>query len=117
LKKKQDPQAHQLDKYEQAIDDAVVYGKLRRPSASKQNKVRATAKATLQELKSARANIRMNENDLEAIRAMADGAGMPYQTLINHIIHLYVTGQLINTNEVKKMIDAGLFDRRKAGNG
>jgi len=54
---------------------------------------------------------------LEAIRLMAENAGMPYQTLINHIIHLYITGQLINAQEVKKMVDAGVFDRRKVSNG
>jgi pyruvate formate-lyase activating enzyme-like uncharacterized protein len=47
---------------------------------------------------------------------MADEGGMPYQTLINHIIHLYVTGQLINTQEVKKLVQAGVFDLRKASN-
>ena len=56
-----------------------------------------------------RANIRMNEDDLEAIRPMAGEAGMPYQTLINHIIHLYLIGQLINTQDVKRLVQAGGF--------
>ena len=81
-----------------------------------QKKVRTAAKVKVSELKSARANIRMSQDDLDAIHAMADQAGMPYQTLINHIIHLYVTGQLINSPEVKKMVDAGVFRQRKASN-
>jgi predicted DNA binding CopG/RHH family protein len=106
----------ELDAYEQSIEDALDFKKLKRPSAANQKKVRFAAKANLRELKSARANIRMREDDLEAICTMAEQAGMPYQTLINHIIHLYVTGQLINSQELKKMVDAGVFDKRKASN-
>ena len=106
----------ELDAYEQSIEDTLDYKKLKRPSAAKQTKVRVAAKAKLRELKSARANIRMRADDLEAICTMAEQSGMPYQTLINHIIHLYVTGQLINSQEVKKMVDAGIFGKRKASN-
>lgn len=35
---------------------------------------------------------RMQGDDLRGIREMAKAAGMPYQTLINSIIHRYVTG-------------------------
>jgi hypothetical protein len=51
----------------------------------------------------------MNEADLDAIRVMAENSGMPYQTLINHIIHLYITGQLIHAEEVRKLVKAGAF--------
>ena len=37
-------------------------------------------------------SIRMQGEDLRGIREMAKAAGMPYQTLINSIIHRYVTG-------------------------
>jgi len=46
---------------------------------------------------------------LEAIRVMAENSGIPYQTIINHIIHLYVTGQLIHAEEVRKLAKAGAF--------
>ena len=114
--KSQKLKKNELDAYEQSIEDAIDYKKLKRPSAAKQKKVRVAAKTKLRELKIARANIRMREDDLEAICIMAEQAGMPYQTLINHIIHLYVTGQLINSQEVKKMVDAGIFVKRKASN-
>lgn len=116
MSKNQKEKKVELDEYEQRIEDALDYKKLKRPSAVKQKEIRTAAQAKLRELKSARANIRMSDDDLEAIRAMAEQAGMPYQTLINHIIHLYVTGQLINSQEVKKMVDAGMFGRRKASN-
>jgi predicted DNA binding CopG/RHH family protein len=116
MKAKTKAKPNKLDVYEQSILDALDFKKLKRPTPSRQKKIHEAAKTTLRDLKSARANIRMNEEDLEAIRLMANEAGMPYQTLINHIIHLYVTGQLINAQEVKKLAHAGVFDRRKASN-
>ena len=37
-------------------------------------------------------SIRMQGEDLRGIRRIAKEAGMPYQTLINSIIHRYVNG-------------------------
>jgi predicted DNA binding CopG/RHH family protein len=116
MKNRAKQKAEKLDAYERSIFDVLDLKKLKRPSVTTRKKVQDAAKSTLHDLKSARANIRMNEEDLGALRQMAEDAGMPYQTLINHIIHLFVTGQLINTREVKKLVDAGAFDRRKAGN-
>ena len=39
--------------------------------------------------------IRMQLDDLNGIKKMAKAAGMPYQTLINSIIHRYVTGGIV----------------------
>ncbi len=40
-------------------------------------------------------SIRIRGEDLRGIREMAAAAGMPYQTLINSVIHRYVTGGLV----------------------
>jgi predicted DNA binding CopG/RHH family protein len=109
MKKKPKAPKSSLARYEQAIEDALDYKALRTPRAGLCRKIRTAAKATLRENKIARANIRMNEAVLEAIRVMAENSGMPYQTLINHIIHLYVTGQLIHAAEVRKLVKAGAF--------
>lgn len=113
MKNKTQPKKQKFDKYEQSIEEALNFDRLKIPSRSFAQHIRSAAKATLKENKMARANLRMNESDLEAIRVMAESSGMPYQTLINHIIHLYVTGQLIHAQEVKKLIDAGAFDRKQ----
>lgn len=39
--------------------------------------------------------IRMQHGDLKGIKEMAMAAGIPYQTLINSIIHRYVTGGIV----------------------
>jgi predicted DNA binding CopG/RHH family protein len=100
-----------LSSYEQAIEDQLDYKALKKPSKSFRQKIRSSARTTIKENKEARANIRMNEADLAALRELAENSGMPYQTLLNHIIHLYVTGQLIHAGEVKKLVKAGAFDR------
>jgi predicted DNA binding CopG/RHH family protein len=39
-------------------------------------------------------SIRLLENDIERIKAMAMNEGMPYQTYIAHILHKLTTGRL-----------------------
>ena len=111
MAKQYDPEKVQLNSYEQSIEDGIDYKKLKKPSAAQQEEIKAAAAETLRELKSARANIRMNESDMKTLRILADKAGMPYQTLISHILHLYVTDQFINVQEVKKMVEAGAFSK------
>ncbi|MDT8446931.1 MAG: CopG family antitoxin [bacterium] len=43
--------------------------------------------------KSAKVNLRLAPNDLEAIKAKAARAGLGYQTYISMILHKHVTGQ------------------------
>lgn len=45
--------------------------------------------------KNKRVNIRMSENDLEAIQIRAIEEGIPYQTFIGSIIHKFITGRLV----------------------
>ncbi len=39
-------------------------------------------------------SLRMNSRDLLALQARASQAGLPYQTLINALIHKYVQGEV-----------------------
>ena len=64
-----------------------------------------------------RVNMFVDLDVVDEIRKAAAKRHVPYQTLINHVIHLYVTDQLVNVQEVKKMVNAGVFDNRKMGNG
>ena len=44
--------------------------------------------------KNKRINIKISENDLEAIKIMALEEGIPYQILIASILHKYISGKL-----------------------
>lgn len=112
-KKKNKSDNLRLSKYEQAIEDSLNFKNPRAPNSDDQRHFKGVAKRTLKELKDARTNIRLDTGDMMAIRELAKGAGLPYQTFIAHILHLYITGQLLNLGEVKKIIASGVFGSRK----
>ena len=49
-------------------------------------------------------SLRMSSFDLSRIKAMAAEQGMPYQTLINVLVHKYVTNQMYEKDEVLKTL-------------
>jgi predicted DNA binding CopG/RHH family protein len=49
-------------------------------------------------------SLRLPKEDLELTKRRAAKAGLPYQTLISSIIHKYVTDQLYERDEVRKII-------------
>ena len=51
-------------------------------------------------------SLRMSSYDLERIKERAAEQGMPYQTLINVLVHKYVTDQVLDKEEVLKTIQA-----------
>lgn len=49
-------------------------------------------------------NLRMSEFDLELVKKRAKSEGLPYQTLINTVVHKCVTDQLVDREELRKVI-------------
>ena len=45
-------------------------------------------------------NIKVLESDLERLKAKALEEGMPYQTLLNSVLHKYITGQLVDKGRI-----------------
>lgn len=60
------------------------------------------AKKTIK--KTERMNIRMSKTDMESLKLFAAREGLPYQSLVASILHKYTLGQLIDINEVQKML-------------
>jgi hypothetical protein len=48
----------------------------------------------------------MTSFDLARIKELAADQGLPYQTLINTLIHKYVTNQMLERKEVIKTLSA-----------
>lgn len=46
-------------------------------------------------------SLRVDSNDLSLLRDEADRQGIPYQTLINSLIHRYVNGDLIDKRDLE----------------
>ncbi len=49
-------------------------------------------------------SLRISGLDLAMIKNQAATEGLPYQTFINSILHKYVTGQLCDKKEVRKIL-------------
>lgn len=81
---------YQLDNEEREILEAYESGEL--ASAPVPEAMVLAARETMKKNKNI--NIRISENDLEAIKLLAAREGMPYQTLIGSLIHKYASGYL-----------------------
>ena len=51
-------------------------------------------------------SLRLSRFDLDRIKQRAAEQGMPYQTLINVLVHKYVTNQVLDKEEVFKTLQA-----------
>lgn len=49
-------------------------------------------------------SLRLDGHVISLLKDEADRSGVPYQTLINSIIHRYVHDELIDQKEVKKIL-------------
>lgn len=85
---------YKLDKEEKEMLASVERGewKSARPTGKELQRYLRYARNTLR--KNSRINIRVSQNDLEAIRIKAVQEGIPYQTLIASVLHKYVAGRL-----------------------
>lgn len=46
-------------------------------------------------------SLKIDANNLSDLKTEAERLGMPYQTLINSILHRYVSGELVDKRELK----------------
>lgn len=56
------------------------------------------------EKKEAKFTARLSQSDFEGLKALAKDKGIGYQTLLGYIIHGYVAGNLVDVEEVRKVI-------------
>lgn len=49
-------------------------------------------------------SLRINENDLDRLKEKANKTGLPYQTMINVVIHKYVTDSYLDKEEINKFL-------------
>lgn len=85
-----------LDPEEQAFEDAS--DEFVPAPESERASLIAAAKAGRRPL-----SIRLDSSDIVALKQRAEREGMPYQTLLGSIVHKYVTGSLVDVNEIKKI--------------
>ena len=67
--------------------------KAAKPSAAQQKLFKKAAKDYIES--EAKMNIRIDSDELKAIKKHAASQGLKYQTFVKSILHKYITGQLI----------------------
>lgn len=87
----------QLDSYEKELNDAIESGQVREVQDMEEEKNRMVKIFRDAKRKDRRVNLRVNDQDLVAIRAKAAENGLPYQTLISTILHQVATGKVVVT--------------------
>ena len=80
---------HKLTKEERMWEKWITSGKAKRIPNFEQHKKDFAASARAQREKTKLVSIRVREHDLERLRSRAEHEGLPYQTLINSLIHKY----------------------------
>jgi len=93
-KKVSDPYDVKLDAYEQEIEDALDFKKLKSVKNVKA-KIAELKAAAINHRRDKQINIRISSRDLLGLKEAAAHEGMPYQTLIASILHKYVAGHVI----------------------
>ncbi|MGK5084851.1 antitoxin [Bdellovibrionota bacterium FG-1] len=98
---------------EKEIEASIARGEWKKNSATAGKIfVEAARVGSDERRKDARTNIRIEPQDLTAIKRAAQKRGMGYQTLIASVIHMYVNDELLEVDEVKKLARMGLLKDR-----
>lgn len=90
---------HKLTSEEQIVEDNLE--NFKSVSDEKRNRIETIIETTK---KNKAISMRISAFDLDLLKEKAKREGMPYQTLLNTIVHKYVTNQLVDKNEVIKTI-------------
>lgn len=77
-----------LTKEERAIEKALLRGDLKPASRAEFNRI---AGAIARRRKDAVLNIRVNSEDLASLKEKARALGVPYQTFVSELIHIYAS--------------------------
>jgi predicted DNA binding CopG/RHH family protein len=88
------PKKQKIDKEEVEILEAFENGKTESVDNLKEEKLKASKFAANTKNRTKPVNIRLSTKDLDEIQKKAEKIGLPYQTLINLLIHQYNQGKI-----------------------
>lgn len=90
-----------LTEEEKSIENSI--DTLKPVSAKKKEKINRILERAR---KSRSISLRISAYDLERLKEKAKRLGMPYQTLINSVLHKYITNQLLDEEEIIKSLSS-----------
>ncbi len=91
--------SYKLSDEEKAIENEAA--NLKPISGKKKEKIE---KILGQAKKNRSISLRISNYTLEKLKEKASNEGVPYQTLVNSILHKYITNQLLDKNEILKSL-------------
>ena len=89
---------YELEKDEKIIEKEV--SEYKKVSAEKKKDIESVLERSS---KKRVVTLRLNNNDLEQLKSIANVEGIPYQTLISSILHKYVNDRFVDKKEVFKI--------------
>jgi len=93
-KNKVDRDNLQLDAYEQEIEDSINTMEIKPPDAAMKKRIKKLQQIAQESLKRKAISLRMIEKELATFKKKASEEGLPYQTLLNLLIHKYNRGEI-----------------------
>ena len=88
---------NKLSKEEKIIETDLEKGEWIEASKEELKRLENNAKYSIAtKRKEARISLRMSQIDVRLLKSEAEKEGLGYQTLINSILHKYITGQLVD---------------------
>jgi predicted DNA binding CopG/RHH family protein len=97
---KKEKYAKEKDLFKKASDWKSISSEKRSSTETLIKRIAAEEK----EKKEAKFTARLSQSDFEGLKSLAQEKGMGYQTLLGYIIHGYVTGNLVDVEEIRKVI-------------
>jgi len=90
-------------KYELDKDEKLIEKEAREYKRISEDKKRNIESILEKNSKKRVVTLRLNNNDLEQIKSLANTEGIPYQTLISSILHKYINDRFVDKKEVFKI--------------
>ena len=95
-----------LTREEKKISNDIAEGKYQSLPESKKRRYSDLARDQIRHgkagKKNARINIRLTNEDLVNLKKRAEEEGLPYQTLVNSIIHKFLSGRLVESRSLRR---------------
>ena len=85
--------------------DSALFVPVENQPAEREKMMRAAALYENRENKKS-VTLRVSAADIAALKEEAVSSGLPYQTLVSSILHRYVSGNLIDQAQVKKILSS-----------
>lgn len=91
------------EEFDKKFSEEYQKGEWKSASSSDLAMAKEAQLATRKRIKAERINVRLDPNDLAALKVKAEKEGIGYQTLLSSVLHQYVKDELVKVSEIQKV--------------